>query len=301
VNVYDFWGGRSFFLDKGYREYLNLSLRNINERYKYRPYVSADSNLIFHDQTFYLMSLSYVNINYFKTNRLLGYGVTEDVPYGMALKLTAGFQKNQFVTRLYSAISFVWAKYFQNIGYLTYGGEIGGYPKNREIEDMLTNIRLVYYSPLIHMNRFSLRHFVSPSFSSINNTYYFDWINFENRIQGLNQSRVFGLSTLVVKYEPFFYTPYSFLGFKLAASIYMDAGWIYEQPYLAGSSDFYSSFGSSFHIKNESFTIPTLTIRVGYYPKYGEEKNKFKFTVSFKDRILFEDFISPKPELNLRR
>ena len=296
ANTFDIWLGKSFFPTQNvYDKFINVGLRFFSENYLDRPYVEADSNLLFHDNHTFLANVTYKKTNYFKTNKLLGYGVPEDVPVGYFVQLTGGYRKYEFSERPYVGLSAAWTNTSEKLGYYMTSFSIGGFPANGKVYDNMMVVRIVYFSPLIKLKRFEVRNIIIPSFKSIENPVYLNEISFERSIRRLNQDFVHGYSSLVVRYESVFYTPYSFAGFKTAFSIFADSGWITSKEYLKGKANYYGAYGIAIHIKNESLTIPTMSVQVAYYPHWRDQKNKFDISFSFTDLRFFRDFRLLKP------
>lgn len=298
MNYYDVWLARSFFLKKGnYSRFINLSARLTKENYISHPEIKADSNYQFHDQNLILFRLTYQHIQYYKTSRLMAFGVTEDVPYGYSFSLLGGYQFNNYYKRPYLGFTVSWTQYFDKIGYFAYQGGAGSFFYNEYFEDFKLGLKIMYYSPYIDLNRFGVRHFASPLAYSIINPRYLQYGNFGTSIRELQQNEIFGLSSLVFRYEPYFYTPYRVLGFQLAFSLFADIGWITDKKYWSGKWEGYAALGLGFHLKNESLTFPTFTVQLGYYPRITDSSNEFQMSYDFRDRELFKNDMLSKPEI----
>jgi hypothetical protein len=129
---------------------------------------------------------------------------------------------------------------------------------------------------------------------------YLNELNFEEHIRRLNQDYVHGYSTIVVRFESVFYTPFSYAGFKTAFSFFADSGWIASKEYLNGETTYYGAYGISIQIKNESLTIPTMAVRLAYFPRWKDQTNKFDISFTFTDLHFFKDSQLLKPETNVR-
>jgi len=296
ANTFDVWLGKSFFpTQKVYDKFINVGVRFSNENYLDRPYVKADSNLRFHDNHTILANATYKKVNYFKANKLLGYGVPEDVPVGYFVQLTGGYRKYEFSERPYVGFWAAWTNTSEKLGYYLTSLSIGGFPEDGKMYDNMIDAKIVYFSPLFKLDRFEIRNILIHSFLSIENPVYLNEINFDRRIRGLDQYYVNGFSNFVFSYESFFYTPYSFAGFKTAISLFADSGWITSKEYLKGDVNYYGSYGIGIHIKNESLTLPTMSVQVAYYPHWKDQKNKFDISFNFSDLRFFNGFQSLKP------
>ncbi len=298
IDYYDFWLGRSFFLEKNtFDKFINVSGRYTGKFHNSRPEITKDSNLVFHDNNMFLFSLSYIQKEYYKTSRLLGYGITEDVPYGYSFSILSGIHYNEYVTRPYLGANASWTRYIENVGYFAYQISAGTFYYENDFEDLKLGSRLIYFSPYKNLANFGLRHFVSPVVTTLYNPKYLPYEDFDKLIRKLKQSDLYGQSTAVIRYEPFFYSKYSFLGFKAAFSLFADVGWITDNAFWASKWNPYAACGLGIYIKNESLTIPTFSIQLGYYPKWEDERNKMRVSFDFRDRELFNNELLGKPEL----
>lgn len=177
---------------------------------------------------------------------------------------------------------------------------IGGFSAHGKIYDHMIRARIIYFSPLLKLRKFEIRNILIPSFVSVENPVYLNQINFEGGVRGLHQDFVFGYSAVVIRFESIFYTPLSFAGFKTAFSFFADSGWISPKDYLNGGTSFYGAYGIAIQIKNESLTIPTMSVQVAYYPQWNDQKDKFAVSVIFSDLRFFKDFLSLKPSTHYR-
>ena len=209
--------------------------------------------------------------------------------------MTGGYGKYEFSERPYVGFYAAWTNTSEKLGYYLTSFGIGGFPANGKMYDNMIRAKIVYFSPLFKLKRFEVRNILIPSFLSIENPVYLNEINFEGRIRGLNQDFVHGYSDLVLRYESFFYTPYSFAGFKTAIYLFAYSGWIASKEYLKGDVNYYGAYGIAIHIKNESLTIPTMSVQVAYYPHWKDQKNKFDISFKFSDLRFFKDFQLLKP------
>lgn len=298
MDYYDVWLARSFFLEKNsFNKFLNVSVRYSHKNYLTHPTIKIDSNLQFHDQNLFLFRLSLLKNEFYKTSRLMGYGVTEDVPYGYSLSVLGGYQYNQYVTRFYAGGSAALTRYYEKLGYFALELHANSFFNENVPEDSKLGMRLIYYSPYKQYNFLGVRHFFSPSLETLINPRYVEYEDFGDQIRNLKQNSVFGLSTLTLRYESYFYTPISFIGFKFSFSAFADVGWITDEKYWGGNWENYAAIGIGVHLRNESLTIPTFSVQLGYYPKLGESTNQFKAFFDFKDRIIFENDKLSKPEV----
>lgn len=295
-NFTDSWIAKSVFMQQGaYHKKINLSYRLRAENYLRNPVTHPDSNFAFHDNITHLGSITFQNIRYYKSTKILSMGVTEDVPYGMRLNLTVGYQKTEFYERPYFGAIYSAATHRNKLGYGLFNIGIGGYYRDKQYEDLELDVNIVHISELYEKGRYAIRNTFAIDFITVGHLLYYDQINFDKKIRGLKQSSLFGQSIFTVRNDFRVYTPWSFLGFKIALGIYEDIGWISSRELLRDKKDFYASIGAGIHIKNESLTIPTFTTRLSYYPNWTEGGSKLGVTFIFSDYRIFRMQTQPKP------
>ena len=299
LNTFDIWLGKSFFPNKNiYDQFFNFGIRYFSENYLDRPYVEADSNMLFHDNNSTLASITYKKINYFKTNRLLGYGIPEDIPIGYSINITGGYRKYEFIEIPYIGFSASWTNTTKKQQYYLTSLDFRGSPSNGELYDNILSAKVIFFSPLHKIKRFEIRNTLVTSFLSINNPIYLNKINFGGKIRKLNQDLVYGYSIITLRFESYIYTPYSFAGFKTAFSIFADSGLIASKEYLKGEINYYGSCGFSIQIKNESLTIPTLSVQFAYFPNDYNQGSSFNISFNFSDLRFLNSVQTLKPNPN---
>lgn len=298
-DYYDAWFGRSIKLRKNnFNKFINISVRYFAERYVSRPEIRKDTNLIFHNNNTLLGRISIINKEHYETSRLFGYGVTEDVPYGYTFSILSGLQMNNYVTRAYFGAYANWTRNIKKLGYFAYEIAGGTYFKNKKLQDSKIGSRVTYFSPYKKYGSVGVRHSLIPVISTSYNPLYLESENFGSKIRELDQEYIYGKSLMVFKYEPYIYSHYGLRKFKLALSVFADAGWIWKQSFWKSNWEHYGAYGFGFHLKNERLTIPTFTVQLAYYPHINNTDDApFNVLARFSDRMLFDEDIISEPDL----
>ncbi|WP_297087489.1 hypothetical protein [uncultured Draconibacterium sp.] len=298
LHLFDLWLGQSFFFyDDLTRPFLNVAMRYIALKYTDNPPVDEHTNYQFHNRRVYLAGLSWQQVSYIKTSRLLQYGTVEDVPIGYNINLTAGWEKTLFYKRPYSGLRVNYSLFFNNAGIFSAFTEAGGYLNNSNIEDRLVDIRFNYFSPLIKLRTVELRNIMEFKFDAVRNPRYFiPYYTSRNFVNDyfIGYDRV---SNLSFEYRPVFYSNYQVWGFRFSFNPYINIGWLRKQNENEIITDRYSEIGIWASTKNESLIFPAMHLQLGYLPNKLEQEPRFVFTVVFKDIKVFKDFTSLKPEL----
>ncbi len=298
-HLFEAWLGRTFILSpSGNRPNFSIAADFTNEIFLNRPYVSADSNQVFHNNQMLLGALMLQKVSFFKTQKLQGFGVTEDVPIGYSIKLTGGYNWGEFINRKYIGLKYSTVIVRPRKGLLHLYTKLGSYFYEQDYEDAFIKLGSAYFSPIIKAGEGTMRHILTLDCSLLYNRKYDNWIDINDDIPKSLQKNIEGCSVMTVRYEPTFHIPYKLIGFRFSFTPFSNIGIVSDQCYFKGNTDFYSVFGLTTRIKNESLTIPTFGIDVKYYPVYSEKRNQILVSAYFRDTWLFEELFSPKPKIN---
>ncbi|MDA3854251.1 MAG: hypothetical protein PF444_08435, partial [Bacteroidales bacterium] len=278
TNIFDVWLGKTFVLsNSGDAPNISIAARNYDEHYTERPDIKADSNLVFHDSHLSLASLMVQKINFFQTQKLAGFGITEDIPIGYSLKFTTGYNFNQYIKRPYIGFDFNTQLVRPKSGLLRLTNSIGVFYQDEAIEDTYANFGLSYYSPLKTVGRYEMRHMLFVRGELLINERYFNPLGLNNRDMGRIQPDLEQNSALSLQYKPVFHLPFQVLGFNFSAAPFTSVGFATKDNLYAGKSLVYSVHGITIRTKNESLIFPTIGLDVKYYPTYGSKSNQVIF------------------------
>lgn len=295
-NNYDLWLGYSIFFSRDItKPFVNVGGRYFSEVYSSRPDIEAESNFSFHDKHTFLGAISYQQYSYLKTTKLLNFGVVEDVPVGYSISFTTGWQKTSFYERIYAGIHLNYSKLFKNTGLFILQGDIGGYRRKARFEDAVTDLRFNYFSPLVQLSDFELRNIFTINYYSTRNPLYLNFIRFDDIVNGFEEMDAYGNGTLILRYQPIFYSPYKLFGFNLSLKPFLNLGWISKKEFFDSSKQFYALYGMGAGIKNESLIFPSMNIFAGFYTKGAGSSSNFAFEIVFKDYKILDFFSELKP------
>lgn len=296
-NIYDVWLGYSIFFSRDItKPFLNVAGRYYHESYEERPYIDPETNYSFHSNNTILGALTYQQVSFFETTKLLNYGVVEYVPVGLSFSITGGWQRTSFYDRPYAGVGANYSVLSNKTGIFSVFTDVGGYYRNSKFEDLATLVRFLYFSPLLPVKSFELRNVFALTLNNTINPLYTDKVTFGKGVRGIENSEVYGNGTIVMRYQPIFYTPYEVLGFNFSFKPFVDIGWISDSNLFGGSKQFYSVIGIGASVKNESLIFPAMNLYVGYYPNETGDGDKFGFKVVFKDYELINFFSDLKPK-----
>ena len=293
---YDFWIGRSFQINKNNeRQTLILTARLLRENYSERPPIDENTNLAFQDKYLFMTGISFNKRNYYKSNMIFNFGRTEDIPIGYIFGATLGYEQGEFKDRPYVGTRLSGGHYFEHFGYFSAGMAVGGFIEDEEFQQGTFQIRGLYFTPLIKLNRTKLRQFLIFDYTVGLKRDSIDLLSLRKFTRGVNGGRFRGDERLSFNYEADFFTPVYFYGFKLVAFPFADFGWLAYNEKLFLKDNFYYGFGFGVRLRNEGFIIRTIGISLSYYPQIVEDSPSFDVKFFATDPTLFRSFDAVKP------
>ena len=296
--VADAWLGRALRLrsyDLGYENpgRLILAARLYATHFLTPAYpTDRDANLL-------LGSVGYSVRRYYKDRYLFGFGRTEDVPTGMLLAATAGYDQNATLPRRYLAARVAGASYSPRHGYFYVSMAFSTFQHTAQPtvwEQGLLSIDNTYFTRLYRVGNYQLRHFVSSRATVGFNRRpgeVLQGISGDRGIRGFSPAQtVRATSRYALNYETTIFTPLSLAGFRLAGIVFADAAWYTERA--GGGTPFgnapYSAFGVGLRFRNEFTALRTFQILFGYYPRGLATPNGFKTYETSRASVNFTDF-----------
>lgn len=263
----DAWVGRAYLLDNSQeRNNIVFSTRFKNQTFLERPFISLDSNRYFHNYSMALGSVALVRSTYFKTKKLHQFGVSEDIPRGYLASITGGIDFHEYETRPYLGIKLWGAHYFHNLGYYSIIARMGSFFSNGSYQDWVTTLRLEYFTRLIHLGKYDFRQFINFYYSNVKNLNYSqDRVQFSNYIRGIEDFFDEPSEMAIINFEPVFFAPWNWVGFRFAFYGFYDVGVIKSKVQLNTYRRAYSAAGFGFRIRNDNLAFSIIQIRLAYY------------------------------------
>lgn len=292
----DLWLGRSFVLKAdGERKNLIITSRFINRKFNNQPEVSPDSNSIYYDRKMLLGEVTIASQQYIRSKYILSFGITEDVPVGYRYSLVYGRDFNQFYNQNYYGFQLFWSFYLDKFGFLLFDQQVGSFEHRDEIQGVITS-EANYYSPLVAIDRYRIRNFISLSYTSGFHQPVHKEISLEDRID-IHGENIRGNSIFTGSAESVIFTPWYFYGFRFAPFIFFNYGIVWDYREENRSAYGYSNIGAGFRIRNESLVINTFEFRVSRYLSPPKGLSPMNFRFSFAIPRVFSRFFRYKPRL----
>ncbi len=297
----DIWLGRSFLLgDESSRNNLIISARYEHKHFMERPYIAPDSNLSYQKRDIYYAKLGYSKISYYKTNMIKSYGISENIPYGVNTGLTIAYLDSDFFRRTYLGYSLGFAKYYKKFGYIAANIILGGFFKSGTLSQGLIESNLLYYTPLININRYKSRSFFRFNYRTLLTKDNETQINFEDYLRNLNQSDLGGISTVVMNYEFVLFSPWYLYGFRFAPYAFADVGMLSPNQNIFFKTRMYSVIGAGIRIRNESLAFKSIILSFGFFTNTGSGNENYFIDYEMGENALVPILSNDRPYI-LRR
>lgn len=267
----DAWGGGVLHLyerrsrTRTARPILIPAVRFLRRDFLDRPAVRPDSNQIYHDRTWYLAGLTFQRLKHYRTSFLYGDGETEDVPAGLTVKVTAGYEDGEYARRSGLFLESGWTSLRNRGELVTANLAVGAYWRNRRAEDGVGRASVAWVTPLHGQDRYRRRLFVGLDYTLGIGRGPFDRLFLDDAtgLRDLEPDQVAGNQRLVGTVEARVFTPWSLLGFRTSLSAFADVGMIgAEDAASILQEKIYTSTGLGFSLRNPDLVLPTLRARL---------------------------------------
>ncbi len=298
----DGWGAYAFpFKNKKNerRSSLITAARFTNYFYTDRPEISADTNLLYQNQTQMLLSIGISTRRYERDFMIYGFGRTEDIPIGRRVVLTFGKSNTDLETRYYTSFEVSKGINTKRIGYVRGSLGIGSYlTTESEFEQGILESKFNYFSPLLSMGKWRMRQFLRGRYTRGFNRFEreFTDINRDAGIWGMRNDQLRGTEVGFLGTESVFFTPWKFLDFQWAFFVRADIG-VATFSNSISQSPIFQGYNVGFRMYNERFSFRTLQLRFGFYTGFDDAPFYLQPIVDNVPRLRIEDFDIEKPDV----
>jgi hypothetical protein len=304
-DTYDAWigynlGVHKFLFLKSILNRQFISLRYFRNRFNRVPYqVNNGFNFRFNDREAILAQFTFFKQNFYKTNYVFGFGITEDVPYGYNIALTTGWYKQLHMKRFYTGVDANWYV-VTNSGYVRqYFLRTEGFLNKNKIQDAAVLMGASIFSRIFSFRNLKVRQYLRLSYTrqfnrigleplGINNVFGLQYISFDSA-SGQQRSSVHT--------ETFFFIKYKMLGFKFATFASADIALFTPEHKNAKNSGFYFGLGGGIRTRNENILFGTIELRFMFFPRKSQQHNSFKLTINTNLRFRYNNSYVKKPDI----
>ncbi len=279
--IQDLWAGYSFGhakLPNSIRENRNrkfIAFRGYQKEFTTYPDVPLTSNerLLYEDRVSFLSQLTLFRQDFYKTKYVLGFGRTEDVPYGYRISFTGGWEKERGSKRPYLSADLYWNHVNSNGTFYTYGVKVASYFNNSTHEDALLQLNFTRFSKVYPMGKFNVRHQGDLGYAQQFNQKIKRELDIRdgNGLFGFKPDSLNGTRRLTLRTEAIVFTPWKILGFHLAPVTRIDLAYLAQSgETVFQKHNFFSGYSVALRARNENLIFNTIEARVYYYPNTVE-------------------------------
>ena len=297
----DVWLGKSFLLPYRYSYNQNMFLtgRFFTTLFNNRPLVTDDTNHLYYNRRDYFAAFTYIKMKYYKANLIYDFGRTEDIPTGLMLSLTTGYEKSEFDNYGYIAGECHYShfnKYDER--YYALEAALGSYVNEDGFTRGTLKLGASHISNLCSWGSFKFRFYNDVHYVKGIRRYPGDFLYMEDRnIRGFSSDTLRGNQKLSSSLATTFFLPYIKKGFRVSISSFCDFGVIAADNKKLVHSKTYWGFGVGVNLRNDNVVIKNISFRFAVYPTIPEDVRSFQAILSSGNRGSFYDYHVTKPQV----
>lgn len=260
-----------------------ISGRYMNMPFTALPYqVGNKYHERFNSKQLLLGSYTFFRQNFYKTNYLYGFGITEDVPYGYNISLTGGWYKQNGLGRAYAGVDANRYIITRNGNIIQYFLRTGGFFHRGIWEDANVLAGASMFSKLMLVGGMKVRQYLRFSATRQINRVTFDPLRIDNAfgIRYFSSDSVLGNKRISLHSETYLFLKYKVFGFKFAPFVFGDASLLTPESKAMKKSELYYFIGGGVRTRNENFVFGTIELRAVYYPKTLPYTSQFKIMLN---------------------
>lgn len=304
--VADIWGGYNI----GARKYLNdhkLHVKKfISFRYFKYQFFETPSQVDEHtfDQRFNsrqgaLVSLTLFRQYYYKTRYIYGFGITEDVPAGFNVSVTAGWYKQLDLSRPYlgvDAYRYIVSSKRDIAGLFL---RSGAFLHQGSIQDISLMGGTSFFTRIMRVNNTRMRQYFRLSYATIINRVALNPLRINNTLglRNFNSDLASGNCRLALRSETFFFLEQKYFGFRLAPFAAADLAYLGRNQSLTDNSGIFYGLGGGIRARNENLVFGTFELRGIIIPRRLVGDNRFKISLAVNLQFRYNNNYVSKPDI----
>ncbi len=291
---------RSLYANKEIRVHRFIAARVFKQRFISLPVkFKTTYDYRFTDFTGTLASLNIFKQTFYKTNFIYGFGISEDIPEGFTVALTAGFINKQTVKRPYSGIDFQFTNFKKRGLYNNYIFRVGGYYNDHRFEDVDLLFQMEHFTRLKKLSpSWFLRTFITTSITAQVNPVLNPPL-FLNSIYGLpyfNNADINADMRATCNGESVFFSTKKLLGFRFAPFIFSNVSLLKPSKMDLKHSDIFSAVGGGIRTRNENLIFGTIELKGYYFPRRNGDMNDWKIELNSNIRFKYKSNFINRPD-----
>lgn len=304
-NTVDGWlgynlGVHKFLFSRKIKSRQFLSLRYFSNKFAEVPYQVKDQfNFRFNSRQAMLAQFTFFRQNFYKTNYVYGFGVTEDVPYGYNIAFTAGWYKQLQLKRLYAGIDANRYIITDKGKVLQYFLRTGSFINRGELQDAAILAGVSKFSRIFSFKNIKIRQYLRFSYTQQFNRIGLDPLFIYNDfgLRYFNTDSASGDQRISLHTETFFFLKYKLLGYKFAPFAFGDIVLLKPEHENFAKSALYYGLGGGLRIRNENIVFGTVEVRFIYFPRKSQQSNVFKILINTNIRFRYNSNYVKPPDI----
>ena len=295
----DIWYGWRF---KNSYNYSTLGNVIITGRYFHQNYFHNQNNrftnTFFRNHDFLLGAIGISKRELFKNNRVYGYGITEDIPFGRYAELAAGLDMESHRARPYLHFNYSKANILPGGAYFKWQVGTGGYFSDTRFEQGAVLLRTNYFSKFVYINRHPYRYFINLELLSGINRFQEEYlvVNRKFGVRDYFDLKSVGTNRLKLNIESVRFWGWERYGFKFAHYFFADAACLSNNMRKILNDQFIGGIGVGIRVHNESLVFNVLEIRLSWIPIAPKSSTPMIFNMFGQPKARFDDFLGGKPQ-----
>ncbi|MGV9003440.1 hypothetical protein [Flavobacterium sp.] len=276
-----------------------IGYKNLN--YSRKASLTLDPYQFLNDEEIYLVSFGISTRKFIQDKFIFNYDIIEDIPFGKVFAITAGFQNKNSVKRNYYGGRFSYGHYY-NFGYLSTNIELGSFFHDNKSEETTIKIEANYFTNLLSIGNWKLRHFIKPSLViGINrNNSIKDRVSLTgmNGFGGFDNPLFNGSRKLALMFQTQTYVPGAWKGFHFSPFINTAIGLVGDSEDTFLNNKLYSTFTLGVLISNDYLVFNRFQVSFSFYPTIPlQGTNVFKTNTVKNDDFNIPEYSIGEPAI----
>lgn len=297
----DVWLGKSFQLPfrYSYNQNMYVTSRFFTTMFNNRPIVNDDTNHLYYNRVDYFAAYTYTKIKYYKANLIYDFGRTEDIPTGLFLSMTTGFEKSEYDNFGYLAAEARYSHFNKHTErYYAFQAALGSYLSKDGFERGVLKIGASHISNLCNLGNLKFRFYNDVRYVKGIRRYPADYLYMEDTdIRGFSSDTLRGDQKLSVSLATTFFLPFIKKGFRASVTGFVDAGVLSPEGDALTKSKTYWGIGVGLNLRNDNVVIKNISFRFAFYPTIPDDGRSVQAIMSGGKRGKFYDYRVTKPQV----
>jgi hypothetical protein len=303
LHAYDAWAGYNLVTDRlaasRIRDRKFIALRYARNSFSELPHQVTGFDPVFNNTEAVLGQLTFFRQDFYKTNYVYGFGVTEDVPYGYNISLIGGWYRQLALERPYGGIKADRYIISGNKDFYRFFFRAGAFYRDYELEDAGIVIGGNMFSRMMYWKKVKIRQFTGFNYSGIFNRHAGDLLRINNPfgLYNFNAHHIIGDQRIGLVSETYMYLNYKFLGFKFAPFVTANAVAITPEFGNFSKADIYSGIGGGIRTRNENLVFGTVELRGIFFPRQIDGEPVYKILLNTNLCYRYNSNYVSKPDI----